>query len=203
MKRCVIFGAGEYDEAPPPADADVYIAADGGLREMRKRGITPDLLIGDLDSLGGAPEGVPLIRLPVKKDVTDLDAAIGEGLARGCDTFELYGVLGGRPDHSYANISLIARLAKRGIRAVLHGAGYSIEAVCCGALSLPARETGTVSVFSFTDRSEGVTIRGLQYPLDNAALTADFALGVSNAFTGQAAEISVREGILIVMTENP
>ena len=203
MKRCVIFGAGEYDGAAPPRDADLYIAADAGLRAMRESGLEPDLVIGDFDSLrSDPPDGVPAVRLPTHKDVTDLDAAVAEGLARGCDTFFLYGVLGGRPDHSLANLSLLARLAERGKRGWMFGAGYRITAVKNGAVTLPAQERGTVSVFSFSDKSEGVTIRGLEYGLEDAALTSTFALGVSNAFKGLPAEIRVREGILLVMAEN-
>ena len=202
MKRCVIFGAGEYDGAVPPADADLYIAADAGLEAMCEKGIAPDLAIGDFDSLKtGLPEGMPAVRLPTHKDVTDLDAAVAEGIARGCDTFYLYGVLGGRPDHSFANLSLIARLSQEGKQGWMFGAGYRITAIRNGALTLPPQKGGAVSVFSFTDKSEGVTIRGLEYGLEDAELTSTFALGVSNAFTGAPAEIGVKNGILLIMAE--
>ncbi len=200
---CVIYGAGACDGAVPPKDADLYIAADAGLDPMLNAGLTPDLLIGDFDSLTHPlPAGIPVRRLPVKKDVTDLDAAVREGLRRGCDAFLLYGVWGGRPDHSLANLTLLARLAKDGKRAYLFGGGFTVTAICGGSLTLPARPAGTAAVFSFTDRCEGVTIRGLQYGLEDARLESTFALGVSNAFIGEPAEISVREGILIIMYEN-
>ena len=47
--------------------------------------------------------------------------------------------------------------------------------------------------------ASGVCIRGLKYPLEGGALTADFPLGVSNRFLGQESRISVREGVLLVM----
>ena len=204
MKTCVICGAGEYDGSPILPGADLYIAADAGLDALLAAGLRPDLLIGDFDSLSHAlPADVPTVRLPVEKDVTDADAAAAAGLERGCGIFHFYGVLGGRPDHSLANLSLLARLTKRGALATLYGAGYTVTAVADGALDLPARESGGVSVFSFTDKSEGVTIRGLRYGLENGALTSDFALGVSNSFIGLPARIEVKKGLLIVMTENP
>ncbi|MBQ7687922.1 MAG: thiamine diphosphokinase [Clostridia bacterium] len=203
MKSCVIFGAGPFDGRTPVPKADLYIAADAGLETMRKTGLSPDLVIGDFDSLTAPlPAETEIVRLPVKKDVTDLDAAVREAQKRGSDTFYLFGVLGGRPDHSYANLSLLARLASDGCKATLYGAGYTVTAVHNGCLCLAARESGTVSVFSFTDKSEGVTIRGLQYALENATLTSGFALGVSNAFRGLPAEISVENGVLLVMVEN-
>ena len=204
MKTCVIFGAGAYGCALPEYDGSCfYIAADAGYLAMRKAGIRPDLLIGDLDSLGDDfPADVPLIRLPVKKDVTDTDAAAAEGIRRGCTEFVFYGVLGGRPDHSMANLSLLARLSQQGYAACAYGEGFEITAVTNGELRYPAGRRGAAAVFSWTDQSEGVTIRGLEYELKDGVLYSNFALGVSNRFTEKEATVSVRKGTLLVMAEN-
>ena len=205
MKHCVIFGAG----APPlgpvalPENA-LLIAADGGLVTMRKLGLTPDLFVGDRDSLRvPVPEGVESVLLPVKKDVTDMDAAATAGLERGCRAFTLYGGMGGRLDHTLANISLLARLSKQGCEAAMTDGRTTVYALTNGSLTLPARKTGDAAVFSFTEKSEGVTIEGLLYPLENGTLTADFALGVSNSFCGNAAKISLESGTLIVVPRLP
>ena len=204
MNACVIFGAGEYDESLPCYDeTDFYIAADGGLAAMERCGIRPDLLIGDFDSLTAAPlPGVPTVRLPVEKDVTDTDAAAAQGLKRGCRRFLFYGCMGGRPDHTLANLSLLARLSQAGCEATAFGLGFTVTALTDGAMELPAREHGTVSVFSWSERSEGVTIEGLKYGLKRAALTSSFALGVSNSFTGRPARVEVRKGTLLIMAQN-
>lgn len=204
MKQtCVIFGAGEIGAPlPPQDDTCFYIAADAGYTSLRKAGVRPDLLIGDFDSLGAAlPEDVPVIRLPVKKDVTDTDAAAAEGIRRGCTDFVFYGVLGGRPDHSLANLALLARLSQQGYSAKAYGAGFEIAAVTDGRISFPAGRIGAAAVFSWTDISEGVTIEGFQYTLQNGTLRSNFALGVSNSFTGQEAFAEVKKGTLIVMAE--
>ena len=205
MKTCVIFGAGEYDAYRPAYDKNCfYIAADGGLKEMLACGIAPDLLIGDFDSLDiTPPQGVPCVTLPVEKDVTDTDAAVTEGLKRGCTDFILLGGTGGRPDHTLANYSLLARLSQQGCTARLYGAGFTVAAVTNGALRFPAGRTGAAAVFSFTDVSEGVSIEGLKYELKNGTLTSNFALGVSNRFTGAEARIEVKKGTLLVMAETP
>lgn len=200
MKKCVIFGAGEYGETLPHPEADVfYIAADGGLTKMREAGITPDLIVGDFDSLKTAlPENVPVIKLPVEKDVTDMDAAINEGIKRGNGHFVLYGGMGGRPDHTLANISLLARLSQKGFSGEMTDGKFTVTAITDAVLSLPKKEEGDISVFSFTDKSEGVSIKGLKYELKNGTLYSRFALGVSNSFIGKEARISVKKGTLII-----
>ena len=201
-KVCVIFGAGDYDGAPLPELYDVLIAADGGLDTLDDMGIRPDLVIGDLDSAVATPPGeVPVIRLPVQKDITDTDAAVREALDRGCTRLYLYGMLGGRPDHSFANLTLVARLAQQGVPATLYGAGYAVYAVHDGSLRFNGGRQGYLSVFSFSDKSEGVSLRGLAYEMENGELRNTFGLGVSNAFTGSPAEISVKNGTLLVMAE--
>ncbi|MBR2432244.1 MAG: thiamine diphosphokinase, partial [Clostridia bacterium] len=79
MKTCYIVGAGEfYGEFTPDSD-DLVIAADGGYDSLLNRGIRPDVLIGDLDSIKEMPNGIELIRHPVKKDETDMHLAYLEG----------------------------------------------------------------------------------------------------------------------------
>lgn len=203
-KTCIIFGAGAYDGALPTYDESCfYIAADAGLAAMRSAGLTPDLLIGDFDSLGAEkPADIPTITLPVEKDVTDTDAAAAEGIKRGCTDFVFYGVLGGRPDHSLANFSLLARLSQQGYSAKAYGAGFEITAVTNGRVAFPAGRNGAAAVFSWTDESRGVTIEGMKYTLKNGTLRSNFALGVSNSFTGQAAFAEVKKGTILVMAEN-
>ena len=202
-KTCVIFGAGEFTGPAPRFDGTCfYIAADAGFLSMHKAGLAPDLLIGDFDSLRAElPADVPVIRLPVEKDVTDTDAAAAEGIRRGCTDFVFYGVLGGRPDHSLANLSLLARLSQQGFTAKACGAGFEIAAVTNGRLSFPAGRKGAAAVFSWTDESRGVTIKGMKYELLNGTLRSNFALGVSNSFTGEAAFAEVKRGTLLVMAE--
>ena len=127
-KDCLIFGAGEYDNIEPRlSEADLIIAADGGYSWLRERGIRPDLLVGDLDSLGYVPEGVDLLRLRPEKDDTDMAIAIAEGEARGCGRFIMYGGLGGRLDHTYANIQLAAGLSRQGKQAFILSGGCCIR----------------------------------------------------------------------------
>ena len=205
MKTCLIFGAGDPPKQPVSVpDGALLIAADGGLKTMRELGLTPDLFVGDRDSLSEEiPEAVPQILLPVKKDVTDMDAAAAEAVKRGCTDLTLYGGMGGRLDHTLANISLLARLSQTGCRVKMTDGVTSVFAVTNGLLTLPAQKAGDAAVFSFTDRSEGVTIKGLLYELEDGTLTSDFSLGVSNSFVGKPAIVEVKTGTLLVVLRLP
>lgn len=199
-KTCYIFGAGEFFglAAPPEKDA-LILAADGGLRYVEACGLSADAVIGDFDSLGVVPSGENVTVLPVEKDTTDLYEAVRLGEERGCTEFRLYGGTGGRADHTVANLSLLGGMAKRGLRGILYGNGYAFTAAFpSGAAVLHTKKGTQVSVFSLTDRAEGVTLRGLYYPLENGTLTNTFPLGVSNRQTEETAEISVKSGILLV-----
>lgn len=200
MSICYIVGAGEdcgVDFIPHPGD--LVIAADGGCRLLQEAGITPDLVIGDFDSLGTVPEGEQVITLPVVKDVTDTWAAIELGKQRGFRKFRLYGCTGGRMDHTLSNIQTLAALAEQNMQGWLLSETQEITAISGKTVSFSADCRGTVSVFAHTNRCTGVTIRGLQYELENAELSNRFPLGVSNAFVGKPAEISVGEGILVLV----
>ena len=202
MRSCIIFGAGEYDAQIPIKSTDqLVIAADAGYERCVKCGFIPDIVVGDFDSLCKVPDLSNMIQLPVEKDMTDMDAAVAIALEKGCKAMHLYGGMGGRPDHTLANYSLIARLSRQGVEAHLYGEGYVVTAVTDGTLTLTGGRGETVSVFSWTDTSEGVTLRGLKYPLENATLTGTFALGVSNSFAEETAVISVARGTLLVMRQ--
>ncbi|MBR5088138.1 MAG: thiamine diphosphokinase [Ruminiclostridium sp.] len=203
MKTCIVFGAGtEFPERIMLPDGErIIIAADGGLERLNDLGITPDRVIGDLDSLGEAPVNISFTRLPHIKDTTDTFEAVKTGCEEGCTEFHIYGGTGGRLDHTIANIQLAAQLSQQGKTPFIYGSGYVITAVTDGTFSLPARESGYVSVFAHSDVCEGVTISGLFYEVENVTLRNDFALGVSNEYTGKPAEISVKHGTICVYYE--
>lgn len=201
MKKAFVFGGGVYDgQFPVICPEDFIIAADAGHEILEKHGITPHITVGDFDSSEKIPS-VNVIKLPVEKDVTDTYAAVNIALEKGCDEIYIYGGMGGRPDHTFANYTLIAQLSEKGIKAFLCGEGYVVTAVCCGKISLEGKKGKTVSVFSWSEKCGGVSLTGLKYALSDAVLTNSFALGVSNSFEAEKAEISVKNGTLVIMTE--
>ena len=123
MKRCFIFAAGTFCglRERPGDPGDLVIAADAGFRICRKLGITPDLLMGDFDSMEAPKDFAHLIRAPVEKDDTDTMLAVKEGLRQGCTDFLLYGGTGGeRLDHTLANFQALLYLRRHGAHSESH-----------------------------------------------------------------------------------
>jgi thiamine pyrophosphokinase len=200
MPTCYLVGAGDFTRRGfVPAAGDLVLAADAGYRPLEALGVTPDLLVGDFDSLSERPEGVPTLSFPAEKDDTDLGLAMEQGWARGYRDFVLYGAGGGREDHFLANLQLLGGVSRRGAKARMVCETYDVFAVTNGLLPLPERAAGTVvSVFCHGAHAAGVTLEGLRYPLCQATLTCDRPLGVSNEFTGQGASVTVTDGTLLV-----
>ena len=201
MGVCYIFGSGAYGGEGPAAfeEDDLIIAADGGYAALEAHGQQPHLLVGDFDSLGYVPPHPRILRHPVEKDDTDTALALEQGWERGYRVFHLYGCLGGRLDHTLGNLQLLTNLARRGGLGVLVGAEMTAATLCHGQLTFPAGCRGSLSVFAAGGVAEGVTIRGLQYPLEGGRLTGGETLGVSNAFLGEQAAVSVDRGCLLVV----
>lgn len=199
METCVIFCAGGFEKLARPIDAsDFLLAADGGLVHLQKLGLMPNGIIGDFDSLGYVPKGAQVF--PVEKDDTDSMLAVRKGLELGYRRFEIYGALDGeRLDHTIANLQTLAFLSRHGATGYLVGLGYMATTVRNGTIRFSPGAKGIVSVFCLGQDAKGVCLEGLQYPLKDGTLTSGFPLGVSNHFTGQAAQITVRDGIVTVL----
>ena len=204
---CCIFGAGDYSgitiDKEKLADSFV-IAADGGYLFLQENNIIPHLIVGDFDSIEiGEAEEHAVIRYPSEKDDTDMLLAIKEGMNRACNTFLLYGGTGGRFDHTLANIQTLAYLAGEGMRGYLIGQNEVITAIHNEAFEVLREDWQGkyISVFCNGKAATGVNLKGLKYSLGDAVVTADFAIGVSNEFAAEKAQISVENGTLIIVIE--
>lgn len=240
---CFLFGAGEYDGTFPiiPASDDYVIAVDGGLDHLTQTDILPELVIGDFDSAASgnpynnpvrdssvtgqtnihlpdaASQPVPyeILAFPPEKDYTDMYLGIQEGIRHGYKSFVIYGGLGGRVDHSLANIQILAWLSIQGLSGFLIGGNQVITTITNSTFEVKSGTTRHnrldslfepvsgryISILSHNNTSEGVTIKGLQYETDNITLTNSFALGTSNSYTGSDYSISVQNGTLIIISE--
>ena len=199
-KICYIIGAGEnYGLDFKPSSNDYVIAADEGFHYLDQRGITTDLLIGDFDSLKDTPTHPNTIVLNAEKDDTDMLAAVREGIKVGYSVFHIYCGTGGRIDHTIANLQVLAHLAQNGMQGFLFDKDSIITAITNRKIAFAKIPSGYISVFSYTEKSEGVYLQGLKYELNNAALTNTFPLGVSNEFIGKESSISVRSGTLLIV----
>ncbi len=197
MNICYIMGAAPTRRRIQKREGDYVIAADGGYAQLGA--MRPDLVVGDFDSLAEIPANEAVIRHPVRKDDTDTMLAIKLGLARGFRRFVLYGALGGRLDHTLANLQALAYLHAQGARGSLAGDRESAMLLTNESCTLCGEMGSSLSVFAYGTKARGVWLEGLSYPLENAVLSCDFPLGVSNAFMDVPARISVEDGQLLVL----
>ncbi len=204
MKICQIVGAGDFSkEYFEKYENSFIIAADKGFKSLSDCGILPDLLVGDFDSLGYVPNFSNIIKLPAEKDETDTAFAVKMGLEKRCELFLLYGMLGSRLDHSLSNLQLLSFLSKKGKRAFIVDENVTVAAITDDEVHFHEKSKGIISVFALGETAEGVTIKGLKYPLCNAVIKHDCPIGVSNEFIGEKSSISVSNGTLTVLWHGP
>ncbi len=216
--RAVIVANGDVDAAAlrracaddGVGDGTVVICADGGAMRALAAGVVPDLVIGDGDSLTEADadllrrDGVSVRIVPADKDQSDTELCIREAVDRDAREVVVLGALGGRRvEHALANIALLALPELRGQSAVIeHGA--SVVRVIGdpdgpAALELDGSAGDFVSLLPLGDGVEGVTTRGMRYPLRGEPLPLGPARGLSNQLTGSRGGVRVRRGRLMVV----
>jgi thiamine pyrophosphokinase len=180
------------------------ICADGGARHVHALGLTPDLIVGDMDSLDGelqrifVEKGSRILRYPQAKDETDSQLALEMAFMMAPDEIRIYGALEARIDHTLANLSLLLAAADKGIETRLLNEWCEIflirhRAVIEGGIGQ------TVSLFAFGADVTGVTLAGFEYPLSDATITLARPIGVSNCLTATQGVISVRSGDLLAV----
>ena len=210
-KRAILIGAGEKNAERDDlgnSEENVVIALDGGLIFCVENDIIPNYIIGDFDSLPcekqSLLENYPndrVMRLPCEKDDTDMLAAIKFAMKKGISDFVIYGGLGGRLSHTIANIQCLMYLKERGLNGVLVGKNTRAFLLKNETVIFDEGYSGYISVFSYSEKAEGVTLKGLKYELEDAELTAKYPLGVSNELIGKEAQVSVREGVLLLVMD--
>ncbi len=209
--RIVIFANGIMADAARDVAAwtrpgDRVVAADGGSRHALAAGITPELVIGDCDSL---PEermttlqeaGVEFRRAAADKDETDLELAlIWAAEQTDAEDIVVLGAFGGRPDQALANLLLLAHplLAMSPCPVSMVDGAWKVVLIRGGTkLELRGQAGDRVSLISMGGDAEGVTTTGLAFPLDDEALTLGQARGVSNRLEVESATIRLRKGLL-------
>lgn len=199
MGKCIVFCAAGFDKLAAAIAPDDYIlAADGGARHLEALSLKPHAILGDFDSLGYVPQGAQVF--PVEKDDTDAMLAVRHGLERGFREFLIYGGLDGqRLDHTVANYQTLQFLADHGAVGYLIGKDYIVTVIKNESIRFSKTAEGILSLFCLGADAKGVSLKGLQYPLQNGVLSSGFPLGVSNHFVGENAEIWVESGSLLAM----
>ena len=200
--RCIIFAGGDPEPFLPEGtvtEKAFIIAADSGYTNCKALGFAPNLVLGDFDSLGAVPGDTEHITFPKEKDDTDLMLAVREALCRGCDDITILGALGGRFDHTFANVQTLAFIAENGAEGRILSVNEEIRLLTPGKYSFPKREGRSLSLFAYSREVKGLSLRGVKYALENGSITNSFPIGISNEIEAESAEVVFTEGMLLAV----
>ena len=180
---------------------DFIVACDAGYRNAERLDLRPDLIVGDFDSAPRPKAEHETIVLPHVKDDTDTQYAARWLLEHGYDEITLLGALGGaRLEHTLANLATGLYLAKNGVKVLLANERSELHFLMPNTpMELHRSDWKYVSVFPLEGQLTGLAIRGAFYPLENAKLTADYPLGVSNEFVAETAHLQCSGGTGVVV----
>ena len=207
--KVVVVASGELDASDVAwlDDADLVIAADGGAASLDRVGRTPDVLVGDLDSIDPplvarlAAAGTTVERHPVDKEASDTELAVEMAIGAGGVAVVVLGAMGGaRLDHELANLLLLAdaSLAGRDVRAVR--GRTRVRAVHAGErLDLDGSPGDLVTLLPVGGDAVGVSTDGLRWPLDGATLLFGRSRGLSNEVVAAPASVRITSGTLLVV----
>lgn len=216
-KECLLVAGGKENKIGfkfPDGFENVFVVAcDKGYEYCVKQNVPVDFLCGDFDSCEleipeskTIPGGVEI--LPTHKDDTDLIYAIRYALKNGFQKIVITCAGGGRFDHFLSNIQAMVFAktcgngeyeAKSKVEVCLYDDENEIYIIQDESIELQKQENRSLSVLSFSDRSEGVTIKGAEYEVSDVTLTNRFPLGQSNEWKDSCCRISVKNGILLII----
>jgi thiamine pyrophosphokinase len=215
--RVLVAVNGDPGSGPPPGPFGLIVAADGGAALCLAAGLRPDLVVGDMDSLAPAlrqsleAQGCRFLVHPdpVNKEETDLELALRAARRRRPDEIVLWGIWGGRPDHTLANVLSLGSKANAKVTTRAYASGWWLQAIRPGPpVTLPAPAGAVVSLLPLTSFVHGVVTTGLQYPLPapwdagSAVLPLGSARGVSNVVRDAPATVRITRGVLLAIWGN-
>ncbi|UQZ37145.1 thiamine diphosphokinase [Paenibacillus sp. PK3_47] len=210
VSRVVIVAGGELSEDCLRLldEGDFVIGADRGALFLVSHGITPDISVGDFDSV--SPEDVIRIEQgskeiiscdPVNKDLTDSEMALELALEQQPESILITGVTGTRMDQTLASIQMMTRALQRQVSCSIVDAHNYITLTGSHALVLDRGYT-YVSLLPLTPEVTGITLQGFLYPLENATLKLGQSLAVSNRLLGESGIVTIESGLLLIIQSN-
>ena len=210
--RAAIFLNGAPDSEPliqaVAGRADLVVAADGGARYALAAGIVPDLIVGDMDSLGEdlareiERRGAELERHPVKKDKMDGHLAVLTARERGATAAEFGCAVGGKVGAVFALPHILLAGERLGLRSSAVADWGRMFVVETSSRTVEGAVGDSVSAFPLAGQATGVTLEGMAYPLTDATLEPGDTLGFHNELLGGRAKVSVEGGTLLVVQEH-
>ena len=183
------------------SDAQILIAADGGIYSADRYGMIPDYIVGDFDSadqnkLGSLHKKTKLIHLEKEKDETDAMIAVDTAVDAGALHIVMLGALGLRTDHAFANLMLIKYAFNKGARLYLEDE-YCDVSFATGETLIAGKPGQTVSVMPFGGSATVSSDDSLYYPMDRLFMLPENPVGISNVLKKESARLYI-EGFALV-----
>ncbi|MBQ8270747.1 MAG: thiamine diphosphokinase [Bacteroidaceae bacterium] len=197
--EAVIIANGEYPHAEEPLkilrNAPFVVCCDGGADEYIAQGFTPDIIIGDGDSLSEENRNkfAHLILQIKEQETNDQTKAVNYLIGKGCKRIAIMGATGKREDHTLGNISLLIEYARKGIT-VNSFTNYGVFIPCQGRNTFPSRKGLQISIINFTAR--GFKSEGLLYPIYDFT---NWWQGTLNECTGESFTIEAEGEYMLFM----
>lgn len=185
-------------------DCSMLVCADGGGAYAVRCGIMPDVLIGDLDSIDTESLSIiknsncRIIKYPPEKDFTDTQLSIDYAIGQGADEIIILAGTGDRLDHTLANVFLLMKLLKSGIKACLINENNTVY-VIKDNIKISGKRGELLSLLPVGGDVKGITTCGLQYRLSGSDMNMGDPLGISNVFTEEEACVKIESGYLLVI----
>ena len=202
----IIFAGGDFStedmkicEEIADINNSYIICADKGYEYCKNLSIKPDIVIGDFDSTKEPNGDFIKESYPPQKDDTDTMLCIKKALSLGAKKILILGGLGGRFDHSFANIQGLHFISNHNSQGYLIDSKHIITAIGKNTVFKLKKFSGYLSVFALTDTVEGVSISGCEYNADNLTIKSSFPIGVSNNIIDSYATISLKSGTALVV----
>jgi thiamine pyrophosphokinase len=183
---------------------DRLICADGGARTALALGLSPQVVVGDMDSLDEPVQAqlkamqCRLVVYPAAKDWTDLELALKLAVEEGATEIVILGALGGRLDQELVNVLLLLLPELEGIPTRIVDDRQELFVVR-GRGEISGQPGDIVSLIPLGGDAHGIVTEGLMYSLHDEPLVIGPARGISNVMTGQIARVTVRSGALLVV----
>lgn len=195
--------------APYIEHSSLTIVADGGLRHAERYNLPVNVIIGDMDSAPPSllhhytTKGAEVIRFPVAKDSSDLELALDYAYRLGVTTAHLIGIEGGRSDHLLGIYTMLAHQKFSAVEIWAYDGDSRMIALRGGPAPfvLSTHVGARLSIVPLTPQVHGLTLKGTRWPLTNATIQIGGSLTLSNEAQEDHVSISLREGIVIIISE--
>jgi thiamine pyrophosphokinase len=184
--------------------AELVICADSGVRHAFSMNIIPDIVVGDMDSISKrdlaliASKGIRKQTFPVEKDFTDTQLALETALTEGATNAVILAALGGRPDHSLANILQMIHFKRLGMDVRLVGEDWEMF-LLDKDMEISGTKGDLLSLIPISPQVTGIETEGLYYPLREENLLIGATRGVSNVFVKDTAVVKLKDGLLVAV----